>query len=220
LDLAAMIVSLNEVENLSLKACRGAGMSWGLAEEAAQAARWLAVRGLMWDRSLVALLAMRDEISPPSVSAGDMRPTEDGLALCPIHAGAAVVDLLRPGEGLTLHYVREPRWLVPFAHRRAGLVQTATLTWPDGMAEIGAGPGMDTPETSFPLADRLDWVRIELSAPRPPDSATASAGSRAGGTTVDPSAWASLEAWAARTYVAASLQSRMGGAGAGLSDND
>ncbi|NJO21709.1 MAG: DUF3726 domain-containing protein [Sphingomonadales bacterium] len=41
-----MIVSLNEIENLSLKACRGAGMSWGLAEEAAQAARWLA--GAAW----------------------------------------------------------------------------------------------------------------------------------------------------------------------------
>ena len=30
-----MIVSLNEIESLALKSARGAGMSWGLAEEAA-----------------------------------------------------------------------------------------------------------------------------------------------------------------------------------------
>ena len=31
---ARMIVSRNEIEGLALKAARGAGMSWGLAEEA------------------------------------------------------------------------------------------------------------------------------------------------------------------------------------------
>lgn len=217
-----MIVSLNEVESLTLKACRGAGMSWGLAEEAAQAARWLAARGWTWDRSLVVLLARRSEVSPPHVSVHDMRPARDGGALCPIHAGAAMADLLRPGERLTLHDVMEPMWLVPFAHRRAGLIRTATLTLVDGVMAIDDATVREigTVETTHLSADRLDWIRIELSATGLATSAALPIGAQSGDRPIDPSAWEALEAWAARTYVAASLQSRIAGAGAGLSDND
>ncbi|MFV0473400.1 MAG: DUF3726 domain-containing protein, partial [Pikeienuella sp.] len=38
-------LSLNEVETLTLKAARGAGLSWGEAEDAALATRWLARHG-------------------------------------------------------------------------------------------------------------------------------------------------------------------------------
>jgi hypothetical protein len=209
-----MIVSLNEVESLTLKACRGAGMSWGLAEEAAQAARWLAARSCAWDSSLVALLAQRGDVSSSHLTANDMRPVARGAALCPVHAGAAVADLLRPGEHLTLHDVLEPAWLVPFAHRRASKVHTARITWSNGEMETGAA---DARLLSF---DRLDWIRIELSAAHAPAADADPAGSRSSGAPIDPSAWTTLEAWAARTYVAASLQSRLAGAGAGLSDND
>jgi hypothetical protein len=140
-----MIVSLNEVESLTLKACRGAGMSWGLAEEAAQAARWLAARSCAWDSSLVALLAQRGDVSSSHLTANDMRPVARGAALCPVHAGAAVADLLRPGEHLTLHNVLEPIWLVPFAHRRAGPVHTARLIWSDGEMESGRTPCHNRP---------------------------------------------------------------------------
>ena len=216
-----MIVSLNEVESLTMKACRGAGMSWGLAEEAAQAARWLAVRGSAWDRSLVALLARRGDVSPPRALVSDVRPTAQGTALCPIHAGAAIADLLRPGERLTLHDVLEPMWLVPFAHRRAGLVHTARLTWVDGVMNIDVtGPDTDAAAPIHLSATRVAWISVELSGRRAPTSGASPAGEESGGTTIDPSAWAALEAWTARTYVAASLQSRMAGAGAGLSDND
>ena len=209
-----MIVSLNEVESLTLKACRGAGMSWGLAEEAAQAARWLAARSCAWDSSLVALLAQRGDVSSSHLTANDMRPVARGAALCPVHAGAAVADLLRPGEHLTLHDILEPIWLVPFSHRRASKVHTARITWSNGAMQTGAA---DSRLLSF---DRLDWVRIELSAAHAPAADADPAGSRSSGTPIDPSAWTTLEAWAARTYVAASLQSRLAGAGAGLSDND
>jgi hypothetical protein len=209
-----MIVSLNEVESLTLKACRGAGMSWGLAEEAAQAARWLAARGCAWDRSLVALLARRGNHASSRLTARDMHPVAEGGALCPIHAGAAVADLLRPGEHLTLHNVLEPIWLVPFAHRRAGPVHTARLIWSDGEMESGAA------DARLVTIDRLDWIRIELSAAHAPATDADPAGGRSSGRPIDPSAWAALEACAARTYVAASLQSRLAGAGAGLSDND
>ena len=41
-----MHASLNEIESLCKKAARGAGLSWGLAEEAGKAARWLSAHGL------------------------------------------------------------------------------------------------------------------------------------------------------------------------------
>ena len=56
-----MIVSLNEIESLALKAARGAGMSWGLAEEAAVAASWLAARSLPWAETLADLLAQQPD---------------------------------------------------------------------------------------------------------------------------------------------------------------
>ena len=41
-----MTFSLNEIEAIGKRAARGAGLPWGLAEEAGKAARWLTARGL------------------------------------------------------------------------------------------------------------------------------------------------------------------------------
>jgi hypothetical protein len=209
-----MIVSLNEVESLSLKAARGAGMSWGLAEEAAHAARWLAVCSWAWDRSLVALLERRDQIAAPMLVGHDIRSSRQGLAICPIHAGAAMADLLHVHESVTLYDVLSPIWLVPFAHRRTGEHRSVEVTWSGGACSISAGGAEALGIQDAPL----DWIRVELkvdviSRPSAADVIPA-------GVAADPAAWAALEQWAARTYVPASLQSRLAGAGAGLSDND
>ncbi len=141
--------------------------------------------------------------------------------LCPIHVGAAMADLLRPGERLTLHDVLQPMWLVPFARRRARVGHVATLTWADGGMEVDvARPEIDATGMADLSVGRLAWIRIELSTEHSPISGGAPAVARSGGTVVDPCAWEALEAHGARTYVAASLQSRIAGAGAGLSDND
>lgn len=216
-----MIVSLNEIENLSLKACRGAGMSWGLAEEAAQAARWLASTSFAWDQSLARLLAQRIQLAEPSLSGRDIRGAVDGMPLCPIHAGAAIADLLEPGTSLTLHDILEPIWLLPFAHRLAKPGRSVVLSWPIGTIRIGAAiPEIPEQGISGLATGRLDWLRAELL----PDDASALGAApvygRSNERLANAAAWADLEAWAARTYVPASLQSRIAGAGAGLSDND
>ena len=216
-----MIVSLNEIESLSLKACRGAGMSWGLAEEAAQAARWLAGTGLAWDQSLARLLAQRHQISGPSLSGRDIRGANDGSPLCPIHAGAAISDLLEHGTSLTLHDILEPVWLLPFAHRRAKPGCSVVLDWPIGTIRIGAA-ALEIAEqgVSGLAAGRLDWLRAELLSDDASAPGAVPVYRRSDERLADAAAWANLEAWAARTYVAASVQSRIAGAGAGLFDND
>ena len=149
-----------------------------------------------------------------------MRPAEPGGALCPIHAGAAMADLLRPGEDLTMHGILEPIWLLPFVYRRAGRRHSAALTWVDGGIVVDAAPPEVGAAAPRLLVDRLDWITFELSAPRSPERTGGRIDTSFDGTPIDPSAHAKLEAWAARTYVAASFQSRLAGAGAGLSDND
>jgi hypothetical protein len=41
-----MRCSLNEIDSQLRKAARGAGLPWGLAEEAGKAARWLEMHGI------------------------------------------------------------------------------------------------------------------------------------------------------------------------------
>ena len=88
-------LSQNEVEQLCLKAARGAGMSWGIAEEAGFAAAWLAMRGLDGPGALLSRLQAAggqawQEIRPV-VAPGRFRPG-DGGCLCPIALGATLED--------------------------------------------------------------------------------------------------------------------------------
>jgi len=48
-------LSLNEVETLAAKAARGAGLSWGLADDVGRAARRLAAAGRPWASAVVGL---------------------------------------------------------------------------------------------------------------------------------------------------------------------
>lgn len=91
-----MIASLNEVEGAVLKATRGAGYAWGLAEEAAQSARWLAGRGFDWLPQLLTVLEAPHELSRPLIDPAQRRVTADrpGRFLCPIRTGALLSDLL------------------------------------------------------------------------------------------------------------------------------
>jgi len=57
-------LSLNEVELTAMKAARGAGFAWGMAEELGRSARWLAVRGIPWAAALLAVLDDPDATDP------------------------------------------------------------------------------------------------------------------------------------------------------------
>ena len=110
-------LSLPEIETLCLKAARGAGMDWGLAEEAGFAARWLAARGLPGPELLLAHLEARSgqpwaDVGPRA--SGDWR-ARGGGALCPVSAGAAFSDHA-VGDGRTARFeaLSRPLLIVPF----------------------------------------------------------------------------------------------------------
>jgi uncharacterized protein DUF3726 len=214
-----MIVSLNEIESLALKAARGAGMSWGLAEEAAAAAAWLARQDLPWAETLAGILAGQHATSPPQIAADAIAPSHTGSRICPILCGALLSDL-GPAAGITVvHDVLAPVWLAPFVARWVGPDRVVRLGWPDVSLRISQDGAIGTdaaaPGLALTFADRVEIV-MEPSATRqaPPRQRQ-----RTGYITPE-DAWHALQAFEHRTYVPASAQSRLAGAGAGLLDND
>ena len=89
--------SLNEVEALSRKAARGAGLSWGLAEEAGRATRWLVVHGLPGPEVLLAALTRLDGLPHEARAPLDGWQARD--TLCPVTTGAALADTAAAAGG-------------------------------------------------------------------------------------------------------------------------
>ncbi len=117
-------LSRNEIESLCTKAARGAGMSWGLAEEAGYAAGWLASRGLDGAGVLATHLRSAQGNSwqdiCPVVEPGEWHARTVGQPLCPIALGATLSDhvcvdpALFDGHGLCVGEVNFPGLLLPF----------------------------------------------------------------------------------------------------------
>ena len=205
-----MSFSLNEVDATARKAARGAGYSWGLAEEAGKATRWLCAQGLDGCAALAALL---QEPRPET-------PTRKGAiwsgpgALCPLATGAALSDFaadLANGP-IRLVEVAHPQLLLPFAAGAARHLGTVLTLSCDTLTARTDGAGLDL--ATIPVPPGTSDVTVSIGG--------AMAGTRAKHTraTSDPADWETLTGFAARTYAPATDASRRLGAGAGLSDND
>ncbi len=117
-------LSRSEIESVCTKAARGAGMSWGLAEEAGYAAGWLASHGLDGAGVLARYLRGAQGKSwqdiCPVVEPGEWRSSTLGQPLCPIALGATLSDhlgvngALFDGHGLRVGEVTSPVLLLPF----------------------------------------------------------------------------------------------------------
>ncbi|MEL6171407.1 MAG: DUF3726 domain-containing protein [Pseudomonadota bacterium] len=216
-----MSISLGEVQSLSVKAARGAGMEWGLAEEAGMAARWLCVHGLQGVEALSRLLQDQDggDYASSRPQTRSWPWYAEGQSLCPIKTGAAICDrarLIKSGEGFALKSTAWPILLVPF------LASTATLTggplqvsWQhvvlavssDAVSVDGDVDMLMCSETSNVTIKNVSAVQGEFLLPHfraSPDEAS----------------FEYLTRLAHRTYAPETEQSRLSGAGAGLADND
>lgn len=215
-------LSSNEVSALCMKAARGAGMSWGLAEEAGFAAAWLVQHGFDGPEHLYRHLAQAQrrpwQDLCPIVVSGDWQAAA-GRALCPIALGATLCDYAALPEGVgagcavNIGPVDHPVLLLPFLVTCAEAASVKlTLTWDGGSACLGrdraalvsAFEALDGRQTSFTLAAQAGTVAPAVTSPAPlTDSDTITA----------------LNAMAMRTTVPASEASRAG-AGSTTTDND
>ena len=216
-----MTFSLNEIEAMGKRAARGAGLPWGLAEEAGKAARWLAARGFPGPEQLAEILTLNDgksydDLAPVSDD-GEWRARLDRL--CPLVCGAVLCDRaaeIASGREYELGPVSRPLLLAPYLAAAAAQAGCAIeLSW-DGAEIVLTPDGLSTDTSPDALTVRgTDHVRC-----RRADGAVAASPADPGARTVDAETWARLNAFALRTFAPATEASRLAGAGAGLTDND
>lgn len=157
-----MTYSLSEIDSLARRAARGAGMSWGLAEEAGQAVSWLCAHAMPGAEYLAALLQRQTHRDH-----GAAHPLPDQTpwraqagALCPIAAGAALSDrAVEISNMARLRLVRceAPFLLLPFlasialrtrAAIRFGMTHHAAVCSPKGLYL-----GRSAPDATAPAGD-------------------------------------------------------------------
>ena len=222
-----MSFSLNEIEAMGKRAARGAGLDWGIAEEAGKAARWLTSHGLPGPELLAELLARNegksyDELAPVSVDG--VWEAKSGR-LCPLVAGAALSDRaeeVAAGRDFEIGPIAFPLLLVPYAAIGAKSRGAAiALSWPGATLTISADNGLAVEgNLSAVTARTVDKARC---GPALKETATPPAGvpgPAADAETCDAVTWSRLNAFAQRTFAPATEASRALGAGAGLVDSD
>ena len=208
-----MSYSLNETEALCKRAARGAGFSWGMAAEAATAARWLASFDLPGPELLVARLTLLDHRalreSAPRTLQGTWQ-SESGV-LCPIIAGAAMSDCrdrIDKNKPLSMKSVLMPLLIVPFAALSANdLGRCIQIEWQ--AVSVCVRPGALSIEGNRQdlMIECATELRCLTDLPR---DATEPCQSRAD---IDTVSWNRLTAFAERTYAPATDESRRRGAG-------
>jgi Protein of unknown function (DUF3726) len=218
-----MLCSLNEIEAQLRKAARGAGLPWGLAEEAGNAARWLAMHGIGCLPIVAALLEENDgrRYDELAIERAEGTWRARGGTLCPLTAGPAIVDRadeIAGGRTVVMEGVAWPVLLAPFAAATA--------------AATGASIALAWPGARFTFANGCVRLAAALDATEAACAVRATCGSFVGaghgrlvkagsaGVVVDDLAWSRLDVFVQRTYVPASEESRLKGAGAGLLDID
>lgn len=214
-----MSYSLNEIEAQAKRAARGAGLSWGMSEEAGRATRWLASFDLPGPVLLRHLLTQNDGVPHEQIAPrldGGPWQSEFG-ALCPLAAGATLNDMadqLHAWQPVEMTKVSFPLLVLPFAAWVAWHIEwPVRVIWQDVRIDTdGAGIWIDGAGMSASEAGTLQChlapVRHD---PAQPPSIRGS---------VPPEVWADLDVFAHRTYAPATEASRLLGAGSGVSDND
>jgi hypothetical protein len=217
-----VILSQNETESLGVRAARGAGFSWGMAEEAGFAAGWLAARGIDGAAALHRLLV------EPSVTCIRPKPkaghwlSSDQSPLCPIHLGAALVDhaLVPNGpfhQDTRIDPVSEPVLLLPFLMRATAITGRAiSVGWDGGHLEFAADGGFDRSLAEALVAAKALAMTIRATSEIPlPSGQTQPCNLPQVHRTIV----SGLAALALRTTVPATAASRSG-AGSTTTDND
>lgn len=209
-----MSVSLNEVEATAKRAVRGAGYSWGIAEDAGKATRWLCTRGIDATGGLVRLLGrdLAADIGRHAPQSLNDLWVGDG-ELCPLTAGASLSDCakLLNAAPIRMCQVAFPVYLLPFAANAARVLKSCVTVECDGISAVTDGVHLSF---DVALSDMSDVATVFAGG------TLSNARAHHSRAMPDPGDWAALNRFAHRTYAPATAESRLLGAGAGLSDND
>jgi hypothetical protein len=218
--------SLNEVESIALKATRGAGYAWGLAEEAAFACRWLAAHGLTWAPALLSVLASAGNLADPATldkAAAARTRAASSAPVCPLRLGAYLADLgAVAASAASPTRVAGPLLMVPFLAGCPVLIAFDATIEGRPQAQVSIGPsGLHATDDALGALAAMSVATVKIAPAGPLD---APSGTRRMSTEVRSEVRRDLlevlARYEAMTYVPASTHSRLAGAGAGLDDND
>lgn len=176
--------SIGEIGVLTVKAARGAGLSWGEAEEFGWAVRWLARAGL------------------PGVEAAADCLTAPGRA-CPVALGLSVADRGDAGHLSSSGPVMRPILILPFLARLADSEHAVAVTV-DGIPCTVARGGVAGAAALPPEGVVLPAGHAPVPVVPPPLTRIAA---------ISPAALGILDDLSARTYAPATEASRRLGAG-------
>lgn len=212
--------SLGETRALAVKAARGAGLPWGLAEEAGFAAQWLQRRSAPGVAALAQYLGWRqkNQTAINALQRLSEEPVAGGI-YCPLALGSAIAD----AKQLYIHVpvmVRQPLLLAPFLAISSS--RTASTLVFSGAKIILSATTLRTSANRETLLS--DQAVVHMHSVDSSDDFTGIAGNhpvehrRVAQTEV--THIEVLRKLAAHTYAPATTESRLSGAGAGTSDND
>lgn len=226
--IAVQDYAIGETESLVLKAYRGAGLSWGLAQEAANTAAWMAMRGLPVLDEFAKLVQQIDKVDSALLSPDVSVLTEwcnPSGRLCPVIAGCAFAESRLAQHhlksGVQIKGVLQPLIMIGFIARVANQLRRNLIVEDvdaefsyELLAEGGVySPGMDCQSGGPSKSDLV--IHESMSKPQIVDPPSVYQRANASVDTLE-----ILERFAYRTYVPATDESRNAGAGAGLLDND
>ncbi len=204
--------SVSETSSLAIKAARGVGMPWGIAEEAGFALRWLTRSGAPGVAAICRYLSAYQRAMKMTEAGSTLASTCEWI--CPLRLGTAISDggIALPLEQLG---VRGPLLLLPFLASQATDSHSVILKM-GTKSIIVSVDGFSTNMTERAmLIDKAECI-IDL-GPAWRD-VTKRIGNR-----IDSTASEHIETlthFAHNTYAPATEESRMAGAGPGLNDND
>ena len=212
--------SLGEIESQCKKASRGAGMAWGMAEEAGKSARWLAAQGIDGPALLAHCLQSLPKTGRNPLNCVDgVWAARDGL-ICPITAGTVIADRVADlaKAPMKLADVAYPALMLFALQASADWLKTPLrVSWAGFQARLV--PKHAPVWNGHTRAPHAALITCQTDAALPEDSVAEPLWFPQR-VSLNADSWEALDLLVARTYVPASAASRAAGAGSGLSDND
>jgi len=196
--------SIGEIRSLALKAARGAGMEWGMAEEAGFALEWLERNALPGTKALAYYLS--------SYNASD----ESRHEYCPIMLGCRIADS-NNWHLADKALVNQPLLITPFLASLAG-DRVLQLAWLDTTIKLTESYAFPVSHGEFFTSQTTMRFTISIKKIRPNNLSKHEKSTRIPYTQSQPVKI--LSHLAHKTYAPATEASRIAGAGAGLNDND
>ena len=206
--------SLGETKALAIKATRGCGFSWGLSEEAGFAVEWLQARAAPGVTALAQYLQYCNQLSNIPATTIHNNVLTEQQDYHPLHLGSYMLDADYLIEFSNIQ-IYKPLLLLPFISEISSL-KHHSITWGNNVIMVDKNCVLNDNSPSL----LLDKARCTINSVQ---QETHSIESKKLITRI-PSSMAEdiaiLEKFAARTYAPDTQESRLSGAGAGVTDND